>query len=74
MELPDIQSAKPRASFGQTIRAVLWSFFGVRRKADYEKDAAQLNPVAVIAAGLFAAAVFVIVLIVIVNLVVPRSI
>ena len=40
-----------RAGFGQTARAVLWSFFGVRRKSDYEKDAAQLNPVYVIIAG-----------------------
>ena len=58
------------AGFAQTARAVLWSFFGVRRKADYEKDAAQLNPVYVIITGIAAAALFVIVLLVIVNLVV----
>ncbi|HVG03557.1 MAG TPA: DUF2970 domain-containing protein [Burkholderiaceae bacterium] len=63
--------AQRRAGFAQTVRAVLWSFFGVRRKADYERDAAQLNPVYVIAAGLLAAAAFVAVLIVVVNLVVP---
>ena len=62
---------KPRASFAQTLRAVLWSFFGVRRKSEYEKDAAQLNPVHVIIVGLLAAAMLVIVLIVIVNIVVP---
>lgn len=61
-----------RATFAQTLRAVLWSFFGVRRKSDYEKDAAQLNPVHVIIVGLFAAAMLVIVLIVIVNIVVAR--
>lgn len=60
-----------RAGFGQTARAVLWSFFGVRRKADYEKDAAELNPVHVIIAGLLAAALFVALLILVVNLVVP---
>ena len=37
------------------MRAVLWSFFGVRRKSDYEKDAARLNPVHVIIAGIAAA-------------------
>ena len=63
--------ATRRAGFGQTARAVLWSFFGVRRKSDYEKDAAQLNPVYVIIAGLVAAALFVALLIVVVNLVVP---
>lgn len=56
--------------FAQTVRAVLWSFFGVRRKSEYEKDAAQLNPVYVIISGIAAAALFVIALIVIVNLVV----
>lgn len=66
-----VHAAKRRAGFGQTIRAVLWSFFGVRRKAAYETDAAQLNPVAVIIAGVMAAALFVALLIVVVNLVVP---
>ena len=61
---------RPRVGFAQTARAVLWSFFGVRRKSDYEKDASQLNPVFVIITGVAAAALFVIVLIVIVNLVV----
>ena len=66
-----IRAADSRAGFGQTARAVLWSFFGVRRKAEYEKDAAQLNPVFVIIAGLIAAALFVALLIILVNLVVP---
>ena len=61
---------KRRAGFGQTARAVLWSFFGVRRKADYEKDAGELNPVHVIIAGLLAAALFIALLIIVVNLVV----
>ena len=65
------RAAKPSAGFGQTARAVLWSFFGVRRRVDYEKDAAQLNPVFVIIAGLIAAALFVALLLVVVNLVVP---
>ncbi|HZA97055.1 MAG TPA: DUF2970 domain-containing protein [Burkholderiaceae bacterium] len=70
-ESGEARTTKRRAGFAQTARAVLWSFFGVRRKADYEKDAAQLNPVHVIIAGILAAALFVAVLIVIVNLVVP---
>lgn len=63
--------SKRRAGFWQTVRAVLWSFFGVRRRSDYEKDAAQLNPVAVIIAGVMAAALFVALLLIVVNLVVP---
>ena len=62
--------SRSRVGFAQTARAVLWSFFGVRRKSDYERDANQLNPVFVIITGVAAAALFVIVLIVIVNLVV----
>jgi len=53
--------------FFDTVRAVLWSFFGVRRKSDYEKDAARLNPVHVIIAGVIAAALFVFTLIMIVR-------
>jgi hypothetical protein len=62
--------AKPRVGFAQTVRAVLWSFLGVRRQSDYERDANRLNPVYIIVTGVVAAALFVIVLIVIVNLVV----
>jgi hypothetical protein len=40
-------------------KAVFWSFFGVRKKTEYDKDAKQLTPQAVIAAGLVSALVFV---------------
>lgn len=40
-------------------KAVFWSFFGVRRKAEYDKDAKSLTPQAVIAAGLVSALIFV---------------
>ena len=59
--------SRREAGFIETVRAVLWSFFGVRRKSDYEKDAARLNPVHVIIAGIFAAALFVLALIMIVR-------
>lgn len=41
------------------MKAVLWSFFGVRKRADYESDAASLNPVHVIVAGLIGVAIFI---------------
>jgi hypothetical protein len=50
-------------------KAVFWSFFGVRRKSDYEADAKRLTPQAVIAAGLVCALAFVLVLFGIVKLV-----
>ncbi|WP_395698869.1 DUF2970 domain-containing protein [Aquabacterium sp.] len=56
----ELKSATSRkASPLQTMRAVAWSFFGIRRSADYEKDVAQLNPVHVIIAGILGAAIFV---------------
>lgn len=61
-----------KASFGATVKAVFWSFFGVRKKSDYEKDAQQLNPVHVIVAGLIGAAIFVGTLILIVKSVVAQ--
>lgn len=48
-----------KGGFLATMKAVLWSFFGVRKRADYENDAASLNPVHVIVAGLICAAVFI---------------
>jgi hypothetical protein len=61
-----------QASFAQTARAVFWSFFGVRKRAGYEQDAQQLNPVHVILMGLAGAALFVAALIVIIKFVVLR--
>jgi hypothetical protein len=48
-----------RASLLQTARAVAWSFFGVRRRADYENDVQKLNPVHVVIAGVVGALLFV---------------
>ena len=50
-------------------KAVFWSFFGVRRRSDYEADSSKLRPQDVIAAGLVSAAVFVLVLFAIVKFV-----
>ena len=59
-----------KSSFGQSMRAVLWSFFGVRKRRDLEADATQLNPVHVIVAALISAAILIGVLILIVRAVV----
>ncbi len=48
-----------RGSLWQTLQAVAWSFFGVRRSADHAQDVQKLNPVHVIIAGLATAALFV---------------
>jgi hypothetical protein len=63
-----------KMSFWQTLRAVAWSFFGVRKSADYEKDVSQLNPVHLIIAGLIGAAVFVTVLVLLVRWVISSGV
>ncbi len=59
-----------KSSFSQSMKAVLWSFFGVRKGRDLEADATQLNPLHVVAAALIGAAIFIGVLILVVHAVV----
>ena len=47
------------AALLQTMRAVAWSFLGIRRSEGYEQDVQQLNPVHVVIGGILGAAVFV---------------
>jgi len=61
-----------KASFGATMKAVFWSFFGIRKRSDYEKDAANLNPVHVIVAGLIGVALFIGLLVVLVRIAVAQ--
>jgi len=63
-----------KASPLQTMRAVAWSFFGVRRSADYERDVAQLNPVHVIIGGIVGAALFVLALVLLVRWVISSGV
>lgn len=67
------QAAQRKGSFWGTFRAVAWSFFGVRKGSEYEKDVSQLNPLHVIAAGVIAAALFVVGLILLVRWVVSSG-
>ena len=48
-----------RVSLAQTLKAVAWSFFGVRNSADNERDLTRLNPVHLVIAGLLGAALFI---------------
>ena len=43
----------------RTVKTVLWSFIGIRRKSAYEEDLGKANPFAIIAVALVAVAVFV---------------
>jgi len=50
--------AKPGSHF-QAALAIFWSFFGVRKRRDYDADAESLKPAQVIIAGLIGAAIIV---------------
>ncbi|TFW28796.1 DUF2970 domain-containing protein [Massilia horti] len=60
------------ASFGKTMKAVFWSFFGVRKKRDYDHDAAHLNPLHLIVAALIGLVLFIGVLIALVKFAVSK--
>ncbi len=63
-------SNKPRrAGPLQVAKAVLWSFFGVRRSKDQDRDAVTITPLQIIVAGLIGAAVLVVCLVLVVRLV-----
>ena len=71
----DLKSAVHRkGSFLQTLRAVAWSFFGVRRSKDYENDVQKLNPLHVVIAGVIGAVIFVVALILLVRWVIGSGV
>ena len=61
--------APRRASFADVAKAVFWSFFGVRKKMDYESDSVSISPLQVVVAGVIGAALFVLTLVMVVKLV-----
>jgi len=68
------EAAARRGSFLQTARAVAWSFFGVRRSADYAQDVQKLNPVHVVIAGVIGALLFIAALVLLVRWVVGSGV
>jgi hypothetical protein len=61
-----------KGSLLRTVQAVLWSFIGVRKNADYQKDIEKLNPFHLMGVGIAAALLFVLGLIALVNWVVVQ--
>jgi len=59
----DDRPTERSGSFFGTLRAVAWSFLGIRRSAGYEDDVRKLNPIHVIVAGVVCALLFVLVLV-----------
>ena len=61
-----------KGSLIRTVQAVLWSFIGVRKNADYQEDIEKLNPFHILGVGIAAALLFVLGLIALVNWVVVQ--
>lgn len=70
---PASTPALPRkASLGRTIKAVAWSFIGIRKHSESQEDLVRLNPLHVVVIGIVGALSFVLALIVLVNWVVAQ--
>lgn len=59
-------------SLWRTIKAVAWSFLGVRRNSEFQEDIAKINPFHIIGVGIVGALLFVGSLIALVNWVVAK--
>jgi hypothetical protein len=59
-------------SFMRTVRTVLWSFVGIRKKSGFEEDLGKANPFHVIGVALLAVVLFVVGLVALVNWVVKH--
>jgi Protein of unknown function (DUF2970) len=55
----DPAAPKRKGSLLRTVKAVMWSFVGLRARGDYEKDVAQLNPLHIVMVGLVGVVIFV---------------
>ena len=69
------QNPAPRKlNFLQTMKAVSWAFFGVRKGKGYAEDIAKLDPGHIIIGGIIAAILFVLVLVWIAHMVVSSAV
>jgi hypothetical protein len=62
-----MQPERRKLNFLQTLRAVLWAMFGVRKGQGWQDDVARLNPVYVILTGVLFGIVFVVSLVLLVQ-------
>ena len=66
----DLQAHRRSGAWLRTLKAVLWSFIGLRSRQEFNKDMAQINPIHLITAGLLLAVLFVLGLLALVHWVV----
>jgi amino acid transporter len=67
-----VHAATSVGALFHTIKAVAWSFIGIRKSSAYEEDLSKLNPLHIIAVALVGVALFVGGLVLLVNWVVAK--
>lgn len=65
----DAPPPKRQATLGEVIKAVAWSFFGVRKRQHMLSDAVTIRPYQVVIVGILMGAAFVVTLLIIVRIV-----
>jgi amino acid transporter len=68
----EVPVALRKGSFFGTLKAVAWSFLGIRKNSDYQNDLAKLNPLHIIAVAIVMVMMMVLGLIALVNVVVAK--
>ena len=61
-------------SLWRTVRAVAWSFFGVRNSGEFQQDVQKLRPAQVVIGGIVGGVLFVLVLVALVKWVVGSGV
>ena len=64
----------PKGDLLATVKAVGWSFLGIRRRAGLDHDVQRLNPVHVIVVGVAGAALFVVLLVVLIRWIISSGV
>ena len=67
MSVSGEQAMRRKGSLWRTVKAVSWSFVGLRKRSDLENDGARLNPIHVVVVGFAAVFLFVAALITLVH-------
>ena len=71
-DAPENKTPVRKSSLWRTVKAVGWSFFGVRKNSAFQDDLAQINPLHVIVMGIVGVLFLVVSLIAFVNWVVAK--
>jgi hypothetical protein len=67
------EERRKRPSLLTVVKTVIWSFLGIRRRAEHESEAVQLSPLRIVVAGVVGAACLVGILVALVRFIVSSA-